>query len=147
MSFILSTRLVLRSIVMKSGCKSTTGPPDLQFSSPVLVSAPDATAKPMASCHFFAPPCQADAVPFRSSCLLDRPSLRCPSIGLVVNIMYIRKYKDHFALNTNIKSSVMLHIQCGRSLDRTETVWKWSRERRARTGLRESSGRDKAMRS
>ena len=35
----------------------------------------------------------------------------------------------------------------GGSLDRTESVPKWSRERRARTGLREAPGRDKAVRS
>ena len=35
----------------------------------------------------------------------------------------------------------------GGSLDRTESVPKWSRKRRACTGLREASQRDKAMRS
>ena len=35
----------------------------------------------------------------------------------------------------------------GGSLDRTESVPKWSRKRRACAGLREASQRDKAMRS
>ena len=34
----------------------------------------------------------------------------------------------------------------GGSLDRTEPVPKWSRERRARAGLMEAPGRDKAVR-
>ena len=34
----------------------------------------------------------------------------------------------------------------GGSLDRTESVPKWSRERRARPGLREAPGQDKAVR-
>ena len=34
---------------------------------------------------------------------------------------------------------------CGGSLDRTESVPKWSRERRARAGLRKASRRDKAV--
>ena len=43
-------------IVLKLGWRSTTGSPELLSSSPVAVSPPDATAKPMATfCHFNSP--------------------------------------------------------------------------------------------
>ena len=48
-------------IVLKSGWSSTMGPPYRQSSSPVSVSTPDATAKPMASSHHFTPPSQISA--------------------------------------------------------------------------------------
>ena len=42
-------------IVLKSGWSSTMGPPYRLSSSPVFVSPPDATAKPMASSHHYTP--------------------------------------------------------------------------------------------
>ena len=66
------------------------------------------------------PPCQVDAVLFRSSCLFERSSLRCPSIGPVLNIIYIRKYKGHFAVNTNIKSLICLWTQWVHSQRRSQ---------------------------
>ena len=45
-------------IVLKSGWSSTMGPPYRLSSSPVFVSPPDATAKPMASSRHLTRPCQ-----------------------------------------------------------------------------------------
>ena len=47
---------VLNIFDQKSGCSSTMGTPHRWSSSPIFVSRPDATTKPMTSSHHFAPP-------------------------------------------------------------------------------------------
>ena len=98
---------VLNIFDQKSGCSSTMGTPHRWSSSPIFVSRPDATTKPMTSSHHFAPPRRVSvrlAPLVWSSAVFLVPRWSETSISAVSSGRKCRKYKG-FELNMNIKST------------------------------------------